>query len=162
MSGTPAGLDHFYDLKMKAEEDPAWDVFEIPITATNEIALSYVEVEAMRKDMSDAEFAREMLGSFDAPVENAYYEEALNALAMQKRVTKVSVDLNTGVFTAWDLVRRIYNASGWVRWLAERFIGSITSRTEANRSVITPIFSRLRPRLGVFLIGLIFCHTTSR
>ena len=103
VSGTPAGLDHFYDLKMKAEEDPAWDVFEIPITATNEIALSYAEVEAMRKDMSEAEFAREMLGSFDAPVENAYYEEALNALAMQKRVTKVSVDLNTGVFTAWDL-----------------------------------------------------------
>ena len=44
-----------------------------------------------------------MLCSFQAPVEGAYYQEAINALQIQNRVTKVPVDLNTSVITAWDL-----------------------------------------------------------
>jgi hypothetical protein len=44
-----------------------------------------------------------MLCSFDAPVEGAYYQEALNTLQTAGRVTKVSVDLNASVFTGWDL-----------------------------------------------------------
>jgi phage terminase large subunit len=103
ISGTPAGDDHFHKLKLRAEDDPLWDVFEIPITATGEDALSRDEVEAMRSDMSSDEFAREMLCSFDAPVEGAFYQEALNDLQLAGRVTKVSPDLNTDVITAWDL-----------------------------------------------------------
>jgi hypothetical protein len=103
ISGTPAGEDHFHALKLRAEIDPTWDVFEIPITATGETALSKSEVDDMRNDMAPDEFAREMLCSFDAPVEGAYYNEALNALQLQGRVTKVSVDLNASVFTGWDL-----------------------------------------------------------
>ena len=53
--------------------------------------------------MSEDEFAREMLCSFQAPVEGAYYQEAINALQLQNRVTKVAVDLNTSVVTSWDL-----------------------------------------------------------
>ena len=103
VSGTASGQDHFFDLKNKVEDDQNWDVFEIPITATGSDALKPLEVEEMRRDMSSTEFAREMLCSFEAPVEGAYYEEVLNALQMQDRVTKVSPDLNAGVFTAWDL-----------------------------------------------------------
>jgi len=103
ISGTPAGEDHFYELKLRAEADPAWDVFEIPIAATGEVALSREEVEAMRNDMSSDEFARELMCSFEAPVEGAYYNEALNALALQHRIAKVPPDLNAAVFTAWDL-----------------------------------------------------------
>ena len=36
--------------------------------------------------MSADEYAREMECSFDAPVEGAYFAEALNALALQNRV----------------------------------------------------------------------------
>ena len=103
VSGTAAGEDHFHALKLRAEEDPSWAVFEIPITATGDTALRPEEVEEMRKDMASDEFSREMLCSFDAPVEGAYFQEAMNALAMQKRIAKVSPDLNAGVFTAWDL-----------------------------------------------------------
>lgn len=103
VSGTATGQDHFYALKMRAEDDPDWDVFEIPITATGSSALSPEEVDEMRKDMPRAEFAREMLCSFDAPLEGAYYEEALNDLQMAGRVCKVSPDLNTSVITSWDL-----------------------------------------------------------
>jgi phage terminase large subunit len=103
VSGTSAGDDHFHKLLLKAEDDPDWAIFDIKITDTGEDALSRAEVEEMRKDMSTDEFAREMLNSFDAPVEGAYYAEALNALQMQNRVTRVSPDLNTSVLTSWDL-----------------------------------------------------------
>ena len=103
VSGTASGLDHFFELKQRAEEEPGWDVFEIPISATGDSALNPDEVAEMRSDMSPEEFAREMQCSFEAPVEGAYYGDAINALQLQNRVTKVSVDLNTSVITAWDL-----------------------------------------------------------
>jgi phage terminase large subunit len=106
VSGTSAGDDHFHKLKLRAEDDPDWEIFDIPITATGADALSPAEVEEMRKDMSTDEFAREMLNAFDAPVEGAYYAEALNALQLQGRVSKVPPDLNTSVLTAWDLGMR--------------------------------------------------------
>jgi len=103
VSGTSNGDDHFHAVLLKAEDDPAWDIFDIKITDTGEDALSFEEVAAMRNDMSADEFAREMLNSFDAPVEGAYYTEQLNAVALQNRITKVSLDLNTSVITSWDL-----------------------------------------------------------
>ena len=103
VSGTAAGEDHFHALKLRAEGDANWDVFEIPVTATGESALKPDEVAEMTRDMAPDEFAREMLCSFDAPVEGAYYQDALNTLQTQNRVTKISVDLNAAVFTAWDL-----------------------------------------------------------
>jgi phage terminase large subunit len=106
VSGTSAGDDHFHKLKLRAEDDPDWDIFDIKITDTGEDALSHPEVEEMRKDMSVDEFAREMLNSFDAPVEGAFYAEALNNLQLQGRVCRVSPDLNTSVITAWDLGMR--------------------------------------------------------
>ena len=36
-------------LKLRAEDDPDWDIFDIPITATKEDALSYDEVAKMRR-----------------------------------------------------------------------------------------------------------------
>ena len=106
VSGTSNGDDHFHKVLLRAEDDPNWDIFNIPVTATGEQALSYKEVEEMRADMSPDEFAREMLNSFDAPVEGAFYSDAINALQSQGRVTKVPPDLNTSVITAWDLGMR--------------------------------------------------------
>ena len=91
---------------MRAEDDPDWDMFDIPVTATREDALSYVEVKECRQDMSPDEYAREMLNSFDAPVEGAYFADALNALRCKGRVTKVPPDLTPPVMTAWDLGMR--------------------------------------------------------
>ena len=106
VSGTSNGDDHFHKVLLRAEDDPNWDIFNIPVTATGEQALSYKEVEDMRADMSPDEFAREMLNSFEAPVEGAFYSDAINALQSQGRVTKVPPDLNTSVITSWDLGMR--------------------------------------------------------
>ena len=104
--GTSAGDDHFHKLYLRAQDDPDWDIFDIKITDTGSDALSPQEVEEMRKDMSPDEFAREMMNSFEAPVEGAYYADAINELQLAGRVTKVAPDLNTSVITSWDLGMR--------------------------------------------------------
>ena len=91
LSAAPAtGDDHFHKVKLRAEDDPNWDIFDIKVTDTKEDAPHAQEVADMRADMSPDEFAREMLNSFDAPVEGAFYTDALNALQSQDRVTQGS------------------------------------------------------------------------
>jgi len=104
ISGTSNGDDHFHELKKRAEADTEqWDLFSIPISDTGEEALSYDEVEAMRKDMTSDEFAREMMCSFDAPIEGSYYGEVMNEIGIAGQITGVPYDPNASVFTWWDL-----------------------------------------------------------
>ena len=94
-------------------DDERWDVFLIPLSETGEEALSYAEARELTQDMSADEYAREMECSFDAPVEGAYFAEALNALAAQGRVCQVPVDLAAPVMTAWDLGVHDYCSIWW-------------------------------------------------
>ena len=115
VSGTAAGEDHFHALKLRAEQDPNWAVFTIPITDTGTSALVPEEVAEMRHDMADDEFAREMLCSFEAPVEGAYYQEAMNSLQIQNRVTKVPSISTPACSPAGTSASRTCSAFGWVR-----------------------------------------------
>lgn len=102
ISGTSNGDDHFHDLKKRAEQEPdKWDLYSIPITQTD--ALLEDEVAEMRKDMTADEFAREMMCSFDAPIEGSYYGEVMNQIDMDGQITGVPYDPNALVFTWWDL-----------------------------------------------------------
>jgi phage terminase large subunit len=102
ISGTSAGDDHFHELKKRAEkESDQWDMFSIPITDTD--ALHPDEVREMRKDMTADEFAREMMCSFDAPIEGSYYGEILNEITLAGQITGVPYDPNSLVWTCWDL-----------------------------------------------------------
>ena len=114
VSGTSNGDDHFNTLRLKAMDDPTrWDVFLIPLSSTGEEALSRFEARELTQDMSPDEYAREMECSFDAPVEGAYFTEALNALTVDGRVTSVPVDLAAPVLTAWDLGVHDYCSIWW-------------------------------------------------
>ena len=101
ISGTSNGDDHFHELKKRNENDPAWDFFIIPVTDTD--ALHPDEVLEMTKDMSDEEYAREMLCSFDAPIEGAYYADLLNKLELNGNICGVPYDPSAPVMTWWDL-----------------------------------------------------------
>lgn len=101
ISGTSNGDDHFHELKKKNENDPAWDFFIIPVTETD--ALHPDEVIEMTKDMSPAEYAREMLCRFDAPIEGSYYADLINDMALGGKITGVPHDPAASVFTWWDL-----------------------------------------------------------
>jgi hypothetical protein len=102
ISGTSNGDDHFHELKKRAEKEfDKWDIFNIPVDQTD--ALAPEEVEEMRKDMTSDEFAREMMCSFDAPVEGSYYGEVMNDIQMAGQICGVPYDPNSLVWTAWDL-----------------------------------------------------------
>jgi phage terminase large subunit len=103
VSGTSNGDDHFNALRLRAMDDERWDVFLIPLSSTGEEALSYAEAKELTQDMSADEYAREMECSFDAPVEGAYFAEALNALTLNGRICAVPVDLAAPVISSWDL-----------------------------------------------------------
>ena len=102
ISGTSNGDDHFNELKKRAEKEPdRWDIFSIPVNETD--ALDEDEVREMTKDMTSDEYAREMMCSFDAPVEGSYYGEVLNQIQLNGQITGVPYDPNALVFTCWDL-----------------------------------------------------------
>src|SRR4051794_29463523 len=102
VAGTPAGRDHLYDLKIQAEANPdLWGVWLIPVTATD--ALDQDELEEMRRQLSPHQYAREMLVSFEAPVENSYYGDLLVDARSQGRICSVPYDPRAKVITAWDL-----------------------------------------------------------
>jgi len=102
ISGTSNGDDHFHELKKRAEKEiEHWDLYSIPVSETD--ALLEEEVQEMRKDMTSDEFAREMMCSFDAPIEGSYYGEVLNEIQLAGQITGVPYDPNSLVFTCWDL-----------------------------------------------------------
>ena len=103
ISGTSNGDDHFHQVKLRAEGDDAWDIFDIKLTDTGEDALSFAEQKDLTRDMPADEYAREMLNAFDAPVEGAFYTESMNALAGQHRIGLVPVDLSKPLITGWDI-----------------------------------------------------------
>ena len=102
ISGTSNGDDHFHTVKKRADASPEqWDQYIIPVSATD--ALEPEEVVEMRKDMTSDEFAREMMCSFDAPIEGSYYGEVINEISLAGQITGVPYDPNSLVVTWWDL-----------------------------------------------------------
>lgn len=101
ISGTSNGDDHFHELKKRNQNDPTWDFFIIPVTETD--ALHPDEVVEMTKDMTAEEYAREMLCSFDAPIEGAYYADLMNQAEAAGRITGVPHQPDQPVYTSWDL-----------------------------------------------------------
>lgn len=113
VSGTSNGDDHFNELKKRVEKDESWDIFSIPVNETD--ALHPDEVTEMCKDMTPEEFAREMMCSFDAPTEGAYYADKINELQLAGRLTGVPYDPSVAVFTWWDLGIDDYTAIWFVQ-----------------------------------------------
>lgn len=115
ISGTPAGRDHFFEIHEHAKKfADTWDCFDIPVTQTT--ALHADEVAEMKTSMTPNQFARELLVSFDAPVEGSYYGDIIVDLQAQGRITKVPYDSRAGVVTAWDLGMHDHTSI----WFAQR------------------------------------------
>ena len=102
VGGTSNGDDHFHELKKMAEKNAdIWDIHVVPVNETD--ALDPDELVEMTRDMSPEQYAREMLCSFDAPIEGAYYADLLNQAQEDGRVIRVPYDPAAPVITFWDL-----------------------------------------------------------
>jgi phage terminase large subunit len=115
VSGTSNGDDHFNELRMtKVLTDlENWDYFDIKVTMTD--ALHPDEVDEMQTSMSKYRFAREMMNSFDAPVEGAYFGELMAEADQDGRICKVPHDPKFPVIAWWDLGIRDTNSIWFVQ-----------------------------------------------
>jgi hypothetical protein len=114
LSGTANGDDHFHEKKHQALANPdEWDFYDIKVTDTD--ALHPDEVDEMRRSMNAAKFDREMMNSFEAPVEGSYFAELVNQAAAEGRICGVPWDPKAKVVTFWDLGMRDTNAIWFVQ-----------------------------------------------
>jgi phage terminase large subunit len=101
--GTAKGQNAFYDLLERAKQTPEW--FWAILKASKTGILEATELDALKAEMSEDEYAREMECSFDAAIEGAYYAKLLNeaADANPSRICRVPVDPIVPVHAAFDL-----------------------------------------------------------
>lgn len=89
--GTPNGPNHFRDQWVKALKSPLrYFTKMLPYTETNLIPQS--EIEDMKEDMTEEEFAQEMLCSFEAATRGAFYGKEVTAAENDGRVRDFPID----------------------------------------------------------------------
>ena len=99
--GTPNGPNHFRDQWVKALRAPLRYFSKmLPYTETGLIPES--EIEDMREDMTEEEFAQEMMCSFEAATRGAYFGKEIAAAEADARVRDFEVD-ETHLHFAFDL-----------------------------------------------------------
>ena len=100
-SGTPKGnglLEAAYD---KARTAPDYSRYLLEYTKTN--ALPDHVIERLRQEMTEEEFAQEMMCSFASPNSGSYYGKLMDEAERNGRITSVPHDPALKVWTAWDL-----------------------------------------------------------
>ncbi|WP_209940082.1 terminase family protein [Ruegeria sp. HKCCE4148] len=104
VQGTPAGrMNLLFELLQQAKtgDDPAWSGVVVPVTDTD--ILHPTEIEAMKREMSEAEYEQELLCSFNAAIRGAYLSKEMRIADEQNRITQVKYDPAADVTVALDL-----------------------------------------------------------
>jgi phage terminase large subunit len=114
--GTPKGRNAFWEVFERAGASEDWFSLRLRASETGLVALA--ELDALRAEMSEDEYAREMETSFDAAVEGAYYAKLLTKAEEEKRIGRVPFDPGAEVHAAFDLGI----ADSTAIWLAQ-FVG---------------------------------------
>jgi hypothetical protein len=99
--GTPCGHNNFYDLYQQAAELEGWHREMWRASETGIVRPE--ELEAARREMSEAEYEQEFECSWSAAIRGAYYGKEMQAVGSEDRITMVPVDKTLPVHTAWDL-----------------------------------------------------------
>jgi phage terminase large subunit len=100
--GTPKGRNEFWRLYERAVADPEqW--YSSRLRASETKIIPPAELEALRRELSEDEYAREFETSFEAAVRGAYYAPLLNAAEAQGRMGRVAADPLLPVHAAFDL-----------------------------------------------------------
>jgi len=105
---TPRGRNHGYRLYQMARNNPDWFCQRLTIGDTKrDDGTPVICEEDVAKDraegMSQQLVNQEYYVDFEAPMEGAYYATQMEAIASQKRVTKVPYEPRLPVDTAWDI-----------------------------------------------------------
>ena len=100
--GTVFGrANQFYEFYRDAEDKDHW--YRRLLTCLDTDAIPPEEMDLMRQDMSEDEWAQEMMCDWDAAVKGSYYGKEMSALQKAGQVTHVPHDADLPVHTSWDL-----------------------------------------------------------
>lgn len=101
--GTPRGRTWFRDLWDNGGKLDDWASWHATVYETDSI--DPVEVEALRLEMSENDFAQEFLCDWDVARSGAFYQRQINAMIADDRVCDVPHNPDEVVTTAWWLDR---------------------------------------------------------
>lgn len=99
--GTPKGRNAFFELYERASSSPDWIAIRLKASETGILPQS--ELDAMRAEMSEDEYARELETSFDAAIAGAYYAALIQQANEARRIVNVPHDPGLEVHAAFDL-----------------------------------------------------------
>jgi len=99
--GTPKGRNDFFKICQQAKTAEDWFFLELKASETG-IVPSH-ELLALRREMTEEQYAQEFECSFEAAITGAYYGKDLIRAEQEGRITTVSHDTDYKVCTAWDL-----------------------------------------------------------
>lgn len=115
--GTPQGMNSFFDLFEKATWLPNWRKTMYKASETG--LLDQDELDAMKLEMSEDEYAQELECSWTAAIRGAYYAKEL--VDIEDHVKTVPYDQNLPVITSCDLGM----ADSFSVWYAQEAAGEI-------------------------------------
>jgi phage terminase large subunit len=88
--GTPNGPNHFRDMYDERSVDPEWHTSLMPYTFTRVIPDD--DIADIRKQMSEEEFAQEMMCDFAASTRGAFYSKEVARAEQEGRITALDFD----------------------------------------------------------------------
>jgi phage terminase large subunit len=116
---TPQGRNHAFRTYDLAKNDPAWFAEKQSITDSQALGVDAVEAQRAEyhsifgADVGDALIEQEFYCSFEAAILGAVYSRELALLDKEDRITKVDIDPELPIHTAWDLGKGL-NMAIWV------------------------------------------------
>lgn len=119
--GTPKGRNAFFDVYQQAVKSPDW--FDLRLRASETGLIEADELEALKDDMSENEYAREMECDFDAAIEGAYYAEHVAKARKDGRFGLVAEDPHLIVRLFADIGGTGAKSDNFVFW-AQQLVGT--------------------------------------
>ena len=99
--GTPKGNGRLAKAYEDAGQIPGAARFLLPWQKTG--VFTPEQIEKLKRDLDEEEFAQELECSFNAPNSGSFYGKWLDAAVAEERITRVLYDPKLPVYTAWDL-----------------------------------------------------------
>lgn len=101
--GTPKGRDWFYKIDRDEDGNLLPDWFRLTLKASETGIVPSAELESLRRNLSEDQYAQEFECSFDAAIVGSYYGKLIAEAEGAKRITGVPYDPAAQVWTSWDL-----------------------------------------------------------
>ena len=100
---TPRGKNHFYDLVIKAKQNPNWFCEVLSVKDTGVLTDEEVKKIQEENSFSEEHMQQEYYCSFNRGVEGSYYGKLIEKAREEKRICGVPYEPRSPVHTAWDI-----------------------------------------------------------